>query len=204
MHRQTHIVQTNEGLANRQEQGSQTPTQSNEGTKTSGPGKKTTKRLTVHKRNGLKLRDKILVLCGYENKESVGSLAAQFGVSKSQIGQIIKRREELISALQNNVSGDRVRRQRRTTNDQLNSCVWEWLLSTQGSNVTFSGRVIRQKALQIASELGIRDFKASNGWLDSFKKTHNIHRCSAPFTFSGVGDDRLDDWLCQMGPMEDT
>ncbi|XP_018121581.1 zinc finger protein 135 isoform X3 [Xenopus laevis] len=161
------------------------------------------KTMTVHKRNGLKLRDKILVLCGYANSESVGTLATQFGVSKSQIMQIIKRREELIAALQNNVSGDRIRRQRRTTNDKLNSTVWEWLLSTRDSNVTLSGRIIREKALEIASQLGIRDFKASNGWLDSFKKAHNIQRCSAPFAMASFGNDRLDDWLCQMSAVDE-
>ncbi|KAE8605852.1 hypothetical protein XENTR_v10015348 [Xenopus tropicalis] len=158
-------------------------------------------RLAIHKRNGLKLRDKILVLCGYQNNESVGSLAAQFGVSKSQVVQIVKRREELITALHNNVSGDRVRRQRRTTNDKLNSAVWEWLLSTRGG-VALSGRIIREKALEIANQLGVRGFKASNGWLDSFKKAHNIQRCSAPFTGAGLTPDRLDDWLAQMSAVD--
>ncbi|XP_066450464.1 zinc finger protein 282-like isoform X2 [Eleutherodactylus coqui] len=153
---------------------------------------------TVHKRNGLKLRDKILVLCAYENNESVGSLAAQFGVSKAQIVQIIKRREELLSALQNNVSGDRIRRRRRTTNDKLNSAVWGWLLSIRDTDVTISGRIIREKALEIARDMGIRDFKASNGWLDSFKKAHNIHRSSLPFSVAG-----MDDWLSSMSAIDD-
>lgn len=152
----------------------------------------------MHKRNGLKLRDKILVLCAYENNESVGSLAAQFGVSRAQIVQIIKRREELLDALQNNVSGDRIRRRRRTTNDKLNSAVWDWLLSIRDTDVTLSGRVIREKALQIARDMGIRDFKASNGWLDSFKKAHNIHRSSLPFSMGG-----MDDWLSSMSAMDD-
>ncbi|KAM8953339.1 uncharacterized protein RCH25_044182 [Pelodytes ibericus] len=160
-------------------------------------------RLTAHKRTGLKLRDKILVLCAYENNESVGSLATQFGVSRSQIIQIIRRRDELISALQNNVSGDRIRRRRRTTNDQVNAAVWEWLLSTQDSAITLSGRIIREKALQIASELGIQDFKASNGWLNSFKKTHNIHCYSLPFGSPVFGEDKMEEWLSQMNTMDD-
>ncbi|XP_044158972.1 zinc finger protein 282-like isoform X2 [Bufo gargarizans] len=153
---------------------------------------------TVHKRTGLKLKDKILVLCAYENNESVGSIAAQFGVSRAQVVQIIKRREELLDALQNNVSGDRIRRRRRTTNDQLNSAVWEWLLSIRDTDVTLSGRIIREKALQIARDMGIQDFKASNGWLDSFKKAHNIHRSSLPFSMAG-----MEDWLSSMGAMDD-
>ncbi|XP_075057157.1 uncharacterized protein LOC142143318 isoform X2 [Mixophyes fleayi] len=167
------------------------------------PPRSSREKPTVHKRNGLKLKDKILVLCAYENNESVGSLAAQFGVSRAQIVQIIKRREELLSALQNNVSGDRIRRRRRTTNDQLNSAVWDWLLSIRDTDVALSGRIIREKALQIARDMGIQDFKASNGWLDSFKKAHNIHRSSLPFPMAGLGEDRTEDWLSSMTSMDD-
>ncbi|XP_077345327.1 uncharacterized protein LOC143989168 isoform X3 [Lithobates pipiens] len=149
----------------------------------------------VHKRNGLKLREKILVLCAFENKESVGSLATQFGVSRAQIVQIIKRREELLEALQNNVSGDRIRRQRRTANDRVNSAVWDWLLSIRGTGITLSGRIIQDKALQVARDMGIQDFKASNGWLESFKKTHNIHRSSSSSSMMEFGDCRMDEWL---------
>ncbi|XP_077148040.1 uncharacterized protein LOC143808830 isoform X2 [Ranitomeya variabilis] len=156
---------------------------------------------TSHKRNGLKLRDKILVLCAYENNQSIGSLASQFGVSRAQIFQIIKRRQELLDALQNNVSGDRIRRRRRTTNDKLNSAVWDWLLSIRDTDVTLSGRIIREKALQIAQDMGIQDFKASNGWLDSFKKAHNIHRSSLPFSMAALGG--VDDWLSSIGATDD-
>ncbi|XP_068135952.1 uncharacterized protein [Hyperolius riggenbachi] len=150
---------------------------------------------TVHRRNGLKLRDKILVLCAYENKKSVGALATQFGVSRAQIVQILKRREELLDALQNNVNGDRIRRRRRTTNDRVNEAVWEWLRSVRGADVTLSGRIIREKALQIAQGMDIQNFKASNGWLDSFKKAHNIQLGSPACPTLAFGEDQVDEWL---------
>ncbi|XP_053316501.1 uncharacterized protein LOC128484206 [Spea bombifrons] len=167
------------------------------------PSRGSRARLTANKRTGLKLRDKILVLCAYENNEPVASLATQFGVSRSQIVQIIRRREELLCALQNNVSGDRIRRQRRTTNDQVNAAVWEWLQGARDADVALSGRVIREKALQIAREHGIRDFKASNGWLNSFKKAHNIHCYSLPLGTASAGDDRTDFWLPPTNPSAD-
>lgn len=152
----------------------------------------------MHKRKGLKLKDKILVLGASESNRSVTSLAAQFGVSRSQIIQIIKSREELLGAMQNNVNGDRIRRRRRTSNDGVNAAVWDWLLSTLGTNVTLNGRIIREKALQIAQEMGIQTFKASNGWLESFKKTHNISPTSLSCSSEGSGADHFNEWLSSL------
>lgn len=34
--------------------------------------------------------------------------------------------------------------------------------------------MLKEKALQVATSLEICNFKASNGWLESFRKRHNI------------------------------
>ena len=34
--------------------------------------------------------------------------------------------------------------------------------------------MIQERALKFASDLNVESFKASNGWLESFKKRHNI------------------------------
>ncbi|KAM9316323.1 uncharacterized protein PAF06_007325 [Gastrophryne carolinensis] len=154
---------------------------------------------TVQKRNGLKLRDKIMVLCANKSNESVVS---PFGVSRTQIIQILKRREELLDAMQNYVSGDRIRWRKRTTNDRVNAAVWDWLLSTRSSNITLSCRIIQKKALQIAREMGIQDFKASNSWLDSFKKTQNIHPGSLSRSSRGVVDKHIDGWVSKLTSMD--
>ena len=41
-------------------------------------------------------------------------------------------------------------------------------------NLPISGPLIQEKALSVAEKLGIANFKASNGWLDRFKTSHNI------------------------------
>ncbi|XP_029440512.1 zinc finger protein 282-like isoform X4 [Rhinatrema bivittatum] len=142
-------------------------------------------RQAATKRLELKLRDKIVVLQEYEKRKvSMRELAAQFGVSKTQIGQIVKRKEELLTEYLNDASGDRVRRRRRTENDQLNSMVWDWIRTVRAENVALSGAIVKRKALELAEQLGVTEFKASNGWLDSFKRAHNLHQFTSTSCWS--------------------
>jgi len=41
-------------------------------------------------------------------------------------------------------------------------------------NLTITGSLIQQRALQFAGLLGTTDFKASSGWLEKFKKRYSI------------------------------
>ena len=40
--------------------------------------------------------------------------------------------------------------------------------------IPISGPILQEKALQLATELGFNDFKASAGWLESWKSRYNI------------------------------
>lgn len=68
------------------------------------------------------------------------------------------------------------RKPKSSENDKINSLTWEWFVSSRENNEPISGLMIQAKALQIAEQLSITKFKASNGWLESFKTRHNICR----------------------------
>lgn len=52
--------------------------------------------------------------------------------------------------------------------------MWEWFVSVRSKNISLSGPIIQAEALEVAQKLGLNEFKASNGWLESFKNRHNI------------------------------
>jgi hypothetical protein len=44
------------------------------------------------------------------------------------------------------------------------------------NNVPINGPILQEKATKIAMRLKAENFKASNGWLDLFKKCHDISK----------------------------
>jgi hypothetical protein len=61
-----------------------------------------------------------------------------------------------------------------TSNEEINEVVCEWFMNARSKNIHISGPMVQSEALTVAKSLGNDQFKASTGWLDSFKKRHNI------------------------------
>jgi hypothetical protein len=59
-------------------------------------------------------------------------------------------------------------------NEEISEVVWEWFTNARSKNNHISGPMVQSEALAVAKSLGNDQFKASTGWLDSFKKRHII------------------------------
>jgi IS30 family transposase len=105
---------------------------------------------------------------------SNSKLARQFGISPATVGRILKRKEEYLNLAKGDFSGGRKRKFRVDANVLLNQKVLHWIESLQTQDMLITNQMIRNKALQIAKELEINKFKASNGWLESFRQRHQI------------------------------
>ncbi|KAK9731729.1 Tc5 transposase DNA-binding domain [Popillia japonica] len=66
------------------------------------------------------------------------------------------------------------RKAKRTGNEEINKTVWGWFVSAQSKNLPISGTMLQSQALNVPKKLVNATFKASSGWLDSFKSRHNI------------------------------
>jgi len=52
--------------------------------------------------------------------------------------------------------------------------VYEWFTNARCRNIPVFGPILQTKALQVAANIGLNDFRASNGWLEAFRKRHYI------------------------------
>ena len=104
-------------------------------------------------------------------------LSKQYDLPVSTISTILnKQNQEKLQALyQNNLVQPNQKRIKRAKYDDLDQAVDFWFTQEKSlNNVTIDGPMIKAQALKCATMLGHLDFKASNGWLDGFKKRHNI------------------------------
>ena len=76
--------------------------------------------------------------------------------------------------LKDNVNDERMRKKRKSEFDKINDLTWEWFLKMRSFNLPLSGCLIQEAARTFSERLNKPNFKASNGWLESFIKTHNV------------------------------
>ena len=101
-------------------------------------------------------------------------LGVKFGIGKTTVSDILKRKEFYREQFKISGSGKRQRFIIGSKYGNLNEAVFKWFEQARAKNIPISGPIIQEKALQFASELDFPDFKASVGWLESFKSRFNI------------------------------
>ncbi|KAG9289936.1 hypothetical protein G9A89_010242 [Geosiphon pyriformis] len=59
---------------------------------------------------------------------------------------------------------------------KINNALREWMLGALATNCILTGKILQTKAFKFAEKfLKENNFKASDGWLEKFKKRHNLH-----------------------------
>ncbi|EFX90269.1 hypothetical protein DAPPUDRAFT_94311 [Daphnia pulex] len=149
-------------------------------TGTTGTTGTTTTTATRNKRQELSFAERIQVIQARTSGKSMRQLAVQFGCGKTQILNILGQRDAYLKewdekqAESNPHISARKRRSRRTGNEETNQKVWDWYNRQKNMGIRVTGPMLQREARSIARNLNIPNFAASNGWLDSFRRLHNI------------------------------
>uniref|UniRef100_A0A1I8EGA4 HTH CENPB-type domain-containing protein n=1 Tax=Wuchereria bancrofti TaxID=6293 RepID=A0A1I8EGA4_WUCBA len=120
--------------------------------------------------------EKHMILVDFDAGMLPHEIEEKYGVSKLQIADVLSNR---ISIFRTNWSDLFTLKRRRTVYVRLNMQMWNYFCQCRDQKIWLNGRQLKEQALKIAHELGkFRHlkglFKASEGWLDSFKRRHCI------------------------------
>ena len=109
---------------------------------------------------------------GISNK----NVAEKYGVLKKTVSTSLKNKEKLFTALEK--SSNKRKKIRESNYPDIDNVVFKWFLSQRGKSIATDGTFIKEKVMKYAKELGATDFKASDWWLERWKKKVRL------FTFS--------------------
>ena len=99
----------------------------------------------------LTLNQKLNVIKEKEKGTSCRQLALQFGVGKTQIQQICKRKAEILDA-QHTASPDAKRLKTHQQYEDINTLTYEWYLDAVRRRVEISGPMLKGIALDFAKQ----------------------------------------------------
>ena len=130
----------------------------------------------MSKRKCLTVKERVQVIELSDTGLSSRKIAVEFGVGRSQVCDILRRRFEILSEYDENYHKNRKRIRPKLTYDSINQLVVQWLdqIKDQGGEVTEAE--IQAKALGFAKELNISPFKASHKWLANFLHRYKLDR----------------------------
>ena len=62
--------------------------------------------------------------------------------------------------------------------EEIDKAVFQWFVGKKSQKVPIDGIIFKEKALEFAKTLGIKEFKASDCWLNKWKKRYKYNNSS--------------------------
>lgn len=151
------------------------------------------------KRKELSLGEKIeLIKASNEQSLSQRDLGTKFGISKTQVQGILKRKAEIMGAYGSNCNLAAKRMCYHNSQSDIDELTWRWFQGVRSKNTPVSGPLIQEQARIYAEQLHKDDFKASNGWLSRFKIRHNISSAILSGERASVDLATVDSWRSRL------
>ena len=153
---------------------------------------------TGGKRHYLTLKEKVEVIKTAEKDRSMNqrTLAEKFECGKTQIAQILKKNESIMSLYKSNQCGSSMKKMSRTSMfEDVNKALFEWYVLACSKNIYPGGPQLLEKAKEIAEKLGKSDFKGSNGWFSKWKARYNIKKFKVCGESGDVRGEMVESWM---------
>lgn len=128
---------------------------------------------TDTKWQGITVETKLQLIEEYENGKSKKAISEKYKIGRNTLHYIFKHRDKF-KDVKNNQSTLKAKRIRDVRHPELDQRIAEGVHNIKERGEKVTGNLIKTFALTAAKDLNIRGFSASNGWLSSFLKRHQI------------------------------
>ena len=100
--------------------------------------------------------------------------AEQRNISRGYLPNLLREETTLQTEASGKEGSNERKRQRHGKDREVEDGLWKWFHFAQSGKVPINGPVLMQKAEMIAKQLGHDQFKSSDGWLNRWKKRHDL------------------------------
>lgn len=143
----------------------------------------------------VEFKRKVIQFVEENPKKKKLEIAKNFDITPSTLTTIIKNKEKYgVDAGLSKIC----KKAKKGELQDVEEAVIKWLKQCRDKNVPVGGPILQEKAQQFAGQLGHADFRASNGWLDRFKKRHEISFKKVCGESAAVDDATCEDWKVKL------
>ncbi|XP_075229665.1 uncharacterized protein LOC142329169 isoform X23 [Lycorma delicatula] len=128
----------------------------------------------MSKRKCISVSKKISVIYEVDKGVKKKDIAQKYGIPASSLSTILKNRHVILQQLDRRKENLSRKKLRGSTYDDIDEAILKWMTVMREKKLPLSGTLIRKKALEFGAALEHKDFQASNGWLEKFKKRHCV------------------------------
>ena len=131
-------------------------------------------------RNELTLAEKVrLIRFSAATRKGHRQIGEEFKIGKTQVGTILKNKQKILDRFRSSGPSFRSRKRGRCdksliSNGEVDRQVHRWVQECDARGTAVKGFLIKKQALKVAKSMGVKDFKASTGWITRFCRRFDI------------------------------
>ena len=121
-------------------------------------------------------------------------LCVKFDIAPSTLSTFLKNKEKIRGNRQVGLFSGKQKKMRLSCNQTIDRALFLWIKQVRAKSVPLSGPVIKEKANQLAREMGLVNFSATNGWFYRFKTRRGLSFKSICGEAASVTPEMLSEW----------